>query len=138
MNPKIEGVVLVAVALLAGLYVVLKPAPETPPSSPAATVRAPAVPPAPEELAVELVVRDGKRVSGPELIQARLGQVLRLRVESNRADELHLHGYDIEVPLQAGAAAELRLPLSLSGRFEIELHHAHGTLAVLEVQPKQN
>lgn len=85
---------------------------------------------------IDWVVRDGKRVSGPELVTARAGETLRLRVRSNRADELHVHGYEVSRELPADHLVVLELPLAMSGRFDIELHAAHQLLTVLEVQPR--
>lgn len=85
---------------------------------------------------IDWVVRDGHRVSGPELITASAGETLRLRVRSNRADELHIHGYEVSRDLPADHLVVVELPLALSGRFDIELHGAHQVLAVLEVQPR--
>lgn len=135
MNAKALGLVVAALAALAALFIVLRPDPAPAPADRAAVPAAadPAVPP--REVLADITVQDGRRVSGPALIAATQGQVLRLRVSSNRADEMHLHGYDRTLKLAAGAPAELTLELALSGRFEIELHHAHSALAVLEVQP---
>lgn len=85
---------------------------------------------------VDWVVRDGQRVSGPALVKAAAGETLRLRVRSNRPDELHVHGYEVSRVLPADHLIVLELPLTLSGRFDIELHAAHQVLAVLEVQPR--
>lgn len=85
---------------------------------------------------IDWVVRDGRRVSGPELVTARVGETLRLRVRSNRADELHVHGYEVSRELPADHLVVLELPLAMSGRFDIELHAAHQVLTVLEVQPR--
>lgn len=85
---------------------------------------------------IDWVVRDGRRVSGPELVTAGVGETLRLRVRSNRADELHVHGYEVSRELPADHLVVLELPLAMSGRFDIELHAAHQVLTVLEVQPR--
>lgn len=85
---------------------------------------------------IDWVVRDGRRASGPELVTARVGETLRLRVRSNRADELHVHGYEVSRELPADHLVVLELPLAMSGRFDIELHAAHQVLTVLEVQPR--
>ena len=58
---------------------------------------------------------------------------------------LHLHGYDIEQRVSAGAVAELAFTATATGRFPIEIHapaeaggHAHEgvPLAIIEVHPR--
>jgi FtsP/CotA-like multicopper oxidase with cupredoxin domain len=128
-------------AMLAGLFVLLRPAPAPPPATavvPAPPAAAPAaVAPTPVPLPwIEIVVTQGRRVSGPEVIRLTQGDTLRLRVSSDQHDELHLHGYDRALPLHPGQPAELELLLDRSGRFEFELHHAHTDLGALEVLPR--
>lgn len=141
MNPKSLTIIIIGLAALAGLFVVMKPqpsapAPDTMPSGSQGAAVAPATAAlAAPVLTVVIEVRGGQRVAGPAIIEATQGQVLRLRVVSDRADELHLHGYDRSLKLSAGVPAELLLELKLSGRFEFELHHAHYALGVVEVQP---
>ena len=80
-------------------------------------------------------VAKGQRVLGPDRIIARQGQQVQIEVLSDRDDELHLHGYDLHLPLLAGKAVTLTLRADHSGRFELELHKQHLTLAALEVHP---
>ncbi len=84
----------------------------------------------------ELRVSNGKRSEGPSLITARRDSLLKLTVVSDTEDELHVHGYDRHVHLPAGVAATTELVLDKAGRFEVELHKAHTTLTVIEVQPR--
>lgn len=136
MNLKAMAAVAAVILFLAGLFVVMKPGPDSvTPAVTGATGSSPGSNPSAVEIVAEFVVRDGARLSGPALIQAYQGQHLRLRVTADRKDEMHLHGYDLTAALEPGEATELHLPLTLSGRFEIELHHAKGALAILEVQP---
>ncbi len=64
------------------------------------------------------------------------GDEVHITIISNMDDELHLHGYDLEVELSADQPANLTLTANLSGRFEGELHSAQKTIFVVEVQPK--
>src|SRR4051812_9293392 len=115
-----------AVLVCAGLWVVFRPQP-----APPAAAAAPAA--ARPEKAFEFVVRDGKRVSGPESFRVRQGEHVTLRIESNATDELHLHGYDLKLAVKAGEPATLRFAASRSGRFGLELHKHHTELGALEV-----
>lgn len=132
------ALVIVALALLAGLFLWLRPAPAVPPAAPAGTTASalPAAATAPVVQVFDLKIKDGKLLSGPERIEVQQGDTLTLRITSDHADELHLHGYDLTLALPAGQAAELRLVADRSGRFEYELHHAHQGLGALEVLPR--
>jgi hypothetical protein len=88
------------------------------------------------ETAFEFVVRDGKRVSGPEAFRVRQGERVTLRIDSNANDELHLHGYDLKLAIRGGEPATLQFAASRSGRFGIELHKHHSELGALEVYPQ--
>lgn len=139
------------IAVLAGLFLLLRPeqtqppapvAPAGPAPSPAtefpAGPDAPSVVPVPMPVAmtVEWTIRGGKRVDGPALVVLKAGDEVELRVTSDRDDELHLHGYDLSMPLRAGQTATLRFRAEHSGRFDCELHHSHLELATLEVRPQ--
>lgn len=134
---------LIGMALLVALFVFMKP--EPPPAAPVAeaVVSAPAalpepaqVPTGPQPQVFELTVNKGALFAGPDKLQVTQGEEIILRIISDQADELHLHGYDLALPLKAGAQAELRFVADRSGRFEYELHEAHAGIGVLEVQPK--
>lgn len=84
---------------------------------------------------VQYVVAQGQRVRGPDRVIAQQGQHVQIDVLSDRDDELHLHGYDLHLPLSAGKPVTLSLHAEHSGRFELELHKRHLSLAVLEVHP---
>ncbi|MES1939921.1 hypothetical protein T5B8_06748 [Salinisphaera sp. T5B8] len=93
--------------------------------------------PAPDKTVhAAFVVRQAKRVSGPPVIRTQTGAHLQIEVESDRDDELHLHGYDRSWPLSAGELASASLVLDRAGRFALELHHADIELTTLEVQPQ--
>lgn len=130
MSLRLVVLVLVSLAVLAGSFAYFRPA--APPAADRAPDAAGGARPA---RIVELVVQDGRRLIGPAVIQALQGEALILRVTSDRADELHVHGYDASLGLEPGPARELRLMADKAGRFEIELHRAHAELATLEVHP---
>lgn len=142
--PKRTGwIFLVAgAALLAGLFVLFKPAGPPPPdaSAPAEAEpggTAPGVAGAVRGARiVELRLREGRLESGPAVTQVAQGDEVLLRVITDRVDDLHVHGYDLELSVHPGIVGELRFVADRSGRFEYELHHAHVELGVLEVQPK--
>ena len=147
MNRSAPLFLLAGAAVLASLYLWLRPDPEPMPTAAAPATsasehaEATASAPAPEgaEAAIqqfEWVIREGQRISGPERISVVEGTPLSLRVTSDRDDELHLHGYDLQIKLAAGEPAALVLDAHHAGRFDLELHRGHQTLTTLEVQPR--
>jgi hypothetical protein len=61
----------------------------------------------------------------PEAIDVCKGQEVTIEIASQRAGELHLHGYDdqaVEVPAEPGGTATLEFTASRAGQFVIELH----------------
>ncbi|MDB5977239.1 MAG: hypothetical protein JWR07_3999 [Nevskia sp.] len=136
---------LVAVAALAGLYSVFRwQAPTTEAVSAASSKDAVPLPPtasappasAAADTAVELRISRGMLVSGPSVIKLVQGDPVDLRIVSDTADELHLHGYDLHLQLHPDLPASLHFIANRSGRFTYELHHAHQELGALEVYPR--
>ena len=80
-------------------------------------------------------VRGGQPVGGIEKVSARSGQRVRLRVVSDQADEIHVHGYDITRKLAGGQPVTLAFPARLEGVFEVELHGTGTQIAELTVSP---
>jgi len=142
MNKKALLFLSLAVVVLVGLSLVMRPA--SAPTQGSAmvvqsapmTVTAAAVQELPKPKFFEVVVSKGQRVSGPASIQVQEGDDVELQITSDRADELHMHGYDLHLKLQAGVPAKLSFKAEHSGRFDYELHHAHLELGTLEVMPK--
>lgn len=83
-----------------------------------------------------LVIKNNQLFSGDSVIKLTEGDSLILTVTSDADDELHIHGYDKEVPLQKDTPTQVMLTANLTGRFPIELHNTETEIAVLEVQTK--
>ncbi|MDP1539273.1 MAG: hypothetical protein U0998_11325 [Moraxellaceae bacterium] len=129
MQRLIWGVIiLVVVAVLAGLWAILNPAMQK------AAVNQMTEPAG----VVETVwsVNAQGQVDGPPVLTLQQGQVLRMEVTSAQSEELHVHGYDLLESLPAGETVTVDIFLVHSGRFEVELHKQHKQLTVLEVTPK--
>lgn len=110
----------------------------TPPASaPVPTPPAPA-PGLPTEQAadrtVTISVRDGKVSPAPARTELKRGERVALRVTSDRADTLHVHGYDKELALPAGQEAALVLTVDRTGLFEVETHASGLVLTQLLVR----
>jgi hypothetical protein len=58
--------------------------------------------PAKEPVTVTVSVTDGKVSPKPSRVKVPLGSTVELQVTSDVDDELHVHGFDVEKPLEAG------------------------------------
>ena len=76
----------------------------------------------------------GGNVTGNARQSVKRGETVRLVVESDVAEEVHVHGYDKRVPVPAGGSAELSFTADIPGVFEVELEQRHRRLFTLEVQ----
>ena len=84
---------------------------------------------------VTIQVRDAKPVGGVQDVIVAKGGTIDLTVDSDTADEIHLHGYDRRADVPAGGTARLRVPATIEGRFEVELEAKGEQLAEVTVQP---
>ena len=66
-------------------------------------------------------------------VEVELGSVVAISVESDVAEEIHLHGYDVLVDIEPGGSAILRFTADVPGRFEIEFERSGEFIAELEV-----
>jgi len=97
------------------------------------------------ELTFDIKIEHGRVPDTMRLIRVNEGDVVKLRWTSDQPLILHLHGYDIENRVTAGAA-ELTFTAYATGRFPIHVHaqgagaggHAHegAPLATIEVYPR--
>jgi len=85
---------------------------------------------------VSLVVKGGRLAAGPQVIKLKRDDKVTLNVLSDRADELHVHGYDLQLKLAPDQTATLQFAAKRTGRFTLELHKSGTELAVFEIYPK--
>ena len=62
------------------------------------------------------------------------GEKVRIRVEADRNEEVHLHGYDLSRDVAPGKPAVLDFVADAPGIFEVELERAHLRLFEIQVQ----
>jgi cytoskeletal protein RodZ len=90
----------------------------------------------PAEPAVKTItVVNGQPDGGIKTISYTKGDQVRLKVSSDVADEIHVHGYDLMKDVEKGGSVEFSFPATIEGRFEIELENAGTQIANLEVDP---
>ena len=76
----------------------------------------------------------GGRVSGDTgRVPVPSGEHVTLVVTSDVADEVHVHGYDVEAELSPGEPAGIEFDATVPGVFEVELHEGGTLLLTLQV-----
>ena len=150
MIPKALYFAVAGAALVSTLWFAFKPVrTETPGAAPITATAAPGVVAdaraaspqastgaAPTERVFELALKKGRITSGPTRLEVREGDRVVVEVISDAGDELHLHGYDLRLPITPDREARLAFIANRTGRFGLELHHAHAELGALEVYPR--
>jgi len=109
-------------------------APDTPASTPSAgapstapTAPAPSsapVPAVPEVRVITASYVGGEVVTDGVRVESELGEEVVLRISSDVAEEIHVHGYDVYADIPAGGSVDIPLTLTLPGSYEVELHGA--------------
>jgi hypothetical protein len=69
-------------------------------------------------------IKGGQPVGGVQDIKVKKGEHVRIVVSSDAHDDIHLHGYDIEKPVEPGQPAQFNFTANIEGIFEIESHVA--------------
>ena len=78
---------------------------------------------------------DDSGASSSSAPRSKTGDQVRLKVRSDTADEIHVHGYDLKKDLEAGGSVQFAFEASIEGRFDIERENAGTQIANLEVDP---
>jgi len=93
----------------------------------------PKPPPASRIPLIEVV--NGEPVGGVAELTFSKGDDIRFVVESDVADHVHLHGYDVFQDVPAGGKVEFNVPATIEGVFEVELEDRVVPLAEITVEP---
>ena len=67
-------------------------------------------------------------------VRVDLGQKVRVQVKADRAEEVHVHGYDLKRDVAPGKPAVIDFTADVPGVFEVELEEASLKLFELQVQ----
>ena len=90
----------------------------------------------PAEPAVPVIkIVDGQPQGGVADLEFDKGDDVRFVVDSDTADEVHVHGYDIGEDVAAGGKVEFDFPADIDGVFEVELETSATQIAELTVNP---
>lgn len=109
-------------------------------TSPTATAPSAPKPPPDGPTATTIELKDHEPVGGVSDIEAKKGDPVRIVVRSDVADDIHIHGYDIEKSVAPGKPARFQFDATIEGVFEIESHEAEhagkdALIARLVVEP---
>jgi len=83
---------------------------------------------------ISVTVEGGTVTPGPGVHEIPLGSRVELTVTADAADEIHLHGYDEHLDLEAGVPGTLAFTADIPGDFEAELEDAGLQLLELRVE----
>lgn len=84
------------------------------------------------DTSADVTVRTGRVVEGPGLLRVGRGQAIQVTVDADVDDQVHIHGYDIYRPMQAGEPVVISFDADIPGSFDVELERTR--LHLLEIQ----
>jgi cytoskeletal protein RodZ len=82
-----------------------------------------------------ITVVNGQPQGGVKTVSFKKNQQVVLKVQSDVADEIHVHGYDLKKDVTKGGSVTFNFKATIEGRFEVELENAGTQIANLEVDP---
>jgi cytoskeletal protein RodZ len=103
---------------------------ETGSGSDSTSTSAPTVP-----AAQTITVVNGQPQGGVKTVSFKKNDQVVLKVQSDVADEIHVHGYDLKKDVTKGGSVTFTFKATIEGRFEVELENAGTQIANLEVTP---
>ena len=83
---------------------------------------------------VEAKVTGNQVETASRRVRIDLGQKVRVHVEADRAEEVHVHGYDLKGDVAPGKPAVIDFTANVPGVFEVELEGSGLKLFELQVQ----
>jgi hypothetical protein len=107
----------------------------TPPATPKSGTPSNTADPSGEQadVTINVTVANGKVNPSGTSIKVKAGQTVLVTAVSDAADEVHIHGYDKELPLTPGKPASVKFTADMKGTFEIETHESGKLVAKLVV-----
>jgi hypothetical protein len=123
-----------AVAVAVVLFVVLSDDDEDSSTAPAVTTQSDTGGGGKPEAKIPTIeVEGGQPVNGVEELEYAVGDRVQVKVTSDLAGDVDVHGYEIEEPVEAGGSVTLDFPAEIEGVFEMELHRHEGEAQIAEL-----
>lgn len=89
----------------------------------------------PEQLVVDVTIKGGKVTPTNEQLQAKVGDPIVLRVESDAADQLHVHSNpEHTFAVEPKPGQSFQFTVTVPGKVDVELHELNRTIASIAVQ----
>ncbi len=90
----------------------------------------------PDRLDIDVTVKGGQVNPTNAQLKAKVKEPIVIRVNSDAADELHVHSTpDHTFKIDPGKAMQFQFTVEVPGNVDIELHHLNKTIATVQVQP---
>ena len=89
----------------------------------------------PARVYVDVTIAGGTATPINQQVQAKLGQPIIVRVNSDAADQLHVHSspeHTFDIKPEKGQ--EFQFTVDVPGKVDVELHHLDKTVATITVQ----
>ena len=82
-------------------------------------------------------LRDRRVEGSASTLRIKRGDTVLLRLRSDEAVSLHVHGYDLQANLSPASPKTIRFEATVAGRFPITAHE-FGAAADQDARPKQH
>ena len=84
---------------------------------------------------IRIKVEDGVKTEGVDTISVRVGETVRFEVETDIADEVHVHGYDLSFETIPDEEILVEFVADATGIFEVEIEGLGLPIVDIEVTP---
>jgi hypothetical protein len=89
----------------------------------------------PTRLIVDVTIKDGKVTPTNEQLEAGVKQQIIIRINSDAADELHVHSTpEHSFNVEAKPMQSFQFTVDVPGKVDVELHKLNKTIATIQVQ----
>jgi hypothetical protein len=89
----------------------------------------------PKRLVVEVTIKGGTVTPTNEQLQAAVKEQIVIRINSDVADELHVHSNpEHTFKVEAKPAQSFQFTVDVPGKVDVELHQLRQTIATIQVQ----
>ena len=90
---------------------------------------------APTRLLIDVTIKGGKVTPTNEQLQAKVGDPIVLRVDSDAADQLHVHSNpEHTFTVEPKPGQSFQFTVTVPGKVDVELHELNRTIASIAVQ----
>lgn len=90
---------------------------------------------APDRLVIDVTIKGGEVTPTNEQLQGKVGDPIVVRVNSDAADELHVHSNpEHNFPIEPRSGQQFQFTVDVPGTVDIELHQLNRVIASVQVQ----